>query len=105
MAEPPIGDLADRLLSAKEKSGKTFDQIADELGFRNTHTYAVVIRTGPAQAGHAPEAEESRPWHLGRGLRNAAKGALPRLGPGNPQGAERLRDDEAITHYGNAIKL
>ena len=36
MAEPPIGDLADRLLSAKEKSGKTFDQIADELGF---HAY------------------------------------------------------------------
>ena len=38
MAEPPIGDLADRLLSAKEKSGKTFDQIADELGFTNTYT-------------------------------------------------------------------
>jgi len=46
-AGPKVGDLADRLLSAKERSGKTFDEIADELGFTNTFTTQLLL--GQAQ--------------------------------------------------------
>ena len=34
----PVGDLAARMLKAKEASGKTFDELADELGWTNAYT-------------------------------------------------------------------
>ena len=36
MAEPPSA-TGRSPIECEEKSGKTFDQIADELGFTNTH--------------------------------------------------------------------
>ena len=61
MAEPPIGDLADRLLSAKEKSGKTFDQIADELGFTNTYTTQLLLGQAQLKPDTRPKLEKAVP--------------------------------------------
>ena len=61
MAEPPIGDLADRLLSAKEKSGKTFDQIADELGFTNTYTTQLLLGQAQLKPETLPKLKKAVP--------------------------------------------
>ena len=61
MAEPPIGDLADRLLSAKEKSGKTFDQIADELGFTNTYTTQLLLGQAQLKPDTLPKLKKAVP--------------------------------------------
>ena len=89
MAEPPIGDLADRLLSAKEKSGKTFDQIADELGFTNTYTTQLLFGQAQLKPDTLPKLKKAVPGISAADL-ETMQSALPRLGPGNPQGAERL---------------
>ena len=59
MAEPPIGDLADRLLSAK--SGKTFDQIADELGFTNTYTTQLLLGQAQLKPETLPKLKKAVP--------------------------------------------
>ena len=43
----PVGDLAARMLKAKEASGKTFDELADELGWTNAYTCQLIL--GQAQ--------------------------------------------------------
>ena len=60
-ATPPIGDLADRLLSAKEKSGKTFDQIADELGFTNTYTTQLLLGQAQLKPDTLPKLKKAVP--------------------------------------------
>ena len=42
-ASPPIGDLAERLMASKKATGKTFDEIADGLGWTNTYTCQLLL--------------------------------------------------------------
>lgn len=46
-ASPPIGDLAERLMASKKATGKTFDEIADGLGWTNAYTCQLLL--GQAQ--------------------------------------------------------
>ncbi|KAH8059844.1 cyanate hydratase [Aureococcus anophagefferens] len=77
-AAPPIDGLADRLLAAKVASGKTFDDIAAELGFTNTYTTQLLLGQAQLKPDTRPKLEKA-----------------PNV----------YRTYEAITHYGNAIKL
>ena len=60
-AGPKIGELADRLLSAKEQSGKTFDEIADELGFTNTCTTPLLLGQTQLRPDTRPKLEKAVP--------------------------------------------
>ena len=57
----PVGDLAARMLKAKEASGKTFDELADELGWTNAYTCQLIL--GQAQLKPASRAK----FHAARG--------------------------------------
>mmetsp|Transcript_16743 Transcript_16743/g.51689 ORF Transcript_16743/g.51689 Transcript_16743/m.51689 type:complete len:201 (-) Transcript_16743:104-706(-) len=105
-AAPPIGDLADRLLDAKAASGKTFDQIADELGFTNTFVTQLLL----GQAQLKPATREKFAQALGGHVSEADLDALSKA-PFRGWDPEILKEPnvyrtyEALTHYGNAIKL
>ena len=104
-AGPPVGELADRLLAAKVVSGKTFDQLAEELGFTNTYTTQLLL----GQAQLKPAARDK----FAAALPTVAVEDLDALGEAPFRGWDPeilkepnvYRTHEAITHYGNAIKL
>ena len=105
MAEPPIGDLADRLLSAKEKSGKTFDQIADELGFTNTYTTQLLLGQAQLKPETLPKLKKAVPGISEADLETLQKAPFRGWDPEILKEPNVYRTYEAITHYGNAIKL
>ena len=105
MAEPPIGDLADRLLSAKEKSGKTFDQIADELGFTNTYTTQLLLGQAQLKPETLPKLKKAVPGISAADLETLQKAPFRGWDPEILKEPNVYRTYEAITHYGNAIKL
>ena len=105
MAEPPIGDLADRLLSAKEKSGKTFDQIADELGFTNTYTTQLLLGQAQLKPETLPKLKKAVPGISAADLETISKAPFRGWDPEILKEPSVYRTYEAITHYGNAIKL
>ena len=105
MAEPPIGDLADRLLSAKEKSGKTFDQIADELGFTNTYTTQLLLGQAQLKPETLPKLKKAVPGISAADLETISKAPFRGWDPEILKEPNVYRTYEAITHYGNAIKL
>ena len=104
-AEPPIGDLADRLLSAKEKSGKTFDQIADELGFTNTYTTQLLLGQAQLKPDTLPKLKKAVPGISEADLETLQKAPFRGWDPEILKEPNVYRTYEAITHYGNAIKL
>ncbi|KAH8069838.1 cyanate hydratase [Aureococcus anophagefferens] len=85
-ASPPIGDLAERLMASKKATGKTFDEIADGLGWTNASPAAV-----PGISAEDLDTLEVAPM---RGFDDEIL-KEPNV----------YRTYEAITHYGNAIKL
>ena len=105
MAGPPIGDLADRLLSAKEKSGKTFDQIADELGFTNTYTTQLLLGQAQLKPDTLPKLKKAVPGISEADLETLQKAPFRGWDPEILKEPNVYRTYEAITHYGNAIKL
>ena len=60
-AAPPIDGLADRLLAAKVASGKTFDDIAAELGFTNTYTTQLLLGQAQLKPDTRPKLEKAVP--------------------------------------------
>lgn len=104
MAEPPIGDLADRLLSAKEKSGKTFDQIADELGFTNTYTTQLLLGQAQLKPETLPKLKKAVPGISAADLETISKAPFRGWDPEILKEPNVYRTYEAITHYGLAIK-
>ena len=105
MAEPPIGDLADRLLSAKEKSGKTFDQIADELGFTNTYTTQLLLGQAQLKPDTLPKLKKAVPGISEADLETLSKAPFRGWDPEILKEPNVYRTYEAVTHYGNTLKL
>ena len=101
MAEPPIGDLADRLLSAKEKSGKTFDQIADELGFTNTYTTQLLLGQAQLKPDTLPKLKKAVPGISAADLETISKAPFRGWDPEILKEPNVYRTYEALTHYGN----
>mmetsp|Transcript_17285 Transcript_17285/g.31743 ORF Transcript_17285/g.31743 Transcript_17285/m.31743 type:complete len:202 (-) Transcript_17285:207-812(-) len=99
-------ELTDRLLEAKGASGKSFNEIADELGLMNA--YVCQLFLGQAQLKDGATAE-------------ALQAAVPGISDGDLQAMKECpfrgfdskilkepnvyRTYEAITHYGEAIKM
>ena len=104
-AEPPIGDLADRLLSAKEKSGKTFDQIADELGFTNTYTTQLLLGQAQLKPDTLPKLKKAVPGISEADLETLQKAPFRGWDPEILKEPHVYRTYEAVTHYGNTLKL
>jgi len=104
-AAPPIDGLADRLLAAKVASGKTFDDIAAELGFTNTYTTQLLLGQAQLKPDTRPKLEKAVPK-----IKKEDLDAMM-VAPFRSWDDEILKEPnvyrtyEAITHYGNAIKL
>mmetsp|Transcript_1767 Transcript_1767/g.5217 ORF Transcript_1767/g.5217 Transcript_1767/m.5217 type:complete len:191 (-) Transcript_1767:140-712(-) len=106
MAGPPIGELAERLLAAKKSTGKSFDDIADECGWTNCYTTQLLL----GQAQLKPTSRDKFSKALGGAV---AAGDLDTLevAPMRVWDDEILKEPnvyrtyEAVTHYGNALKL
>jgi len=62
-ASGPFGqqELVIRLLRAKEKSGKTFDQLAEALGYTNVYTAALFYNQAPLDSKKAQKLKELVP--------------------------------------------
>ena len=53
-ASPPVGDLAERMLAAKKATGKTFDELAGELGWTNAYTCQLLLGQAQVRASLPP---------------------------------------------------
>ena len=53
-ASPPVGDLAERMLAAKKATGKTFDELAGELGWTNSYTCQLLLGQAQVRASLPP---------------------------------------------------
>ena len=104
-ASPPIGDLAERLMASKKATGKTFDEIADGLGWTNAYTCQLLL--GQAQLKPASRAKFSAavPGISAEDLDTLEVAPMRGFDDEILKEPNVYRTYEAITHYGNAIKL
>ena len=58
----PVGALAARMLQAKEASGKTFDELADELGWTNAAEFGNACVCGESDAAGLPGCAVRASW-------------------------------------------
>ena len=104
-ASPPIGDLAERLMASKKATGKTFDEIADGLGWTNAYTCQLLL--GQAQLKPESRAKFSAavPGISAEDLDTLEVAPMRGFDDEILKEPNVYRTYEAITHYGNAIKL
>ena len=94
-----------RLLAAKEQSGKSFDDLATELGLTNAYTAQLLLGQAKLTAGTAEKLKESLPSVSDNDIEDMIK-----VTPMRSFDDEILKEPnvyrtyEAITHYGEAIK-
>ena len=94
-----------RCLAVKEASGLSFDELANELGLTNTYTCQLLLGQAQLKPDTAPKLQALLP-----GLSEADLTAM-QAAPMRGFDEEILKEPnvyrtyEAITHYGNAIKL
>mmetsp|Transcript_67246 Transcript_67246/g.111807 ORF Transcript_67246/g.111807 Transcript_67246/m.111807 type:complete len:181 (+) Transcript_67246:46-588(+) len=95
-----------RLLCAKEKAGKSFDQIAHEIGMTNTYTAQLLLGQAKLGTATAPKLKAALPE-----VSNADIEAMVQHFPMRAFDPSILKEPnvyrtyEAVTHYGEAIKM
>mmetsp|Transcript_35976 Transcript_35976/g.88526 ORF Transcript_35976/g.88526 Transcript_35976/m.88526 type:complete len:228 (+) Transcript_35976:22-705(+) len=98
-------ERTERLLDAKAKCGKTFDQISKEIGLTNTYTTQLFLGQAQLKPARADALKKAVP-----GISDADLKAMQRA-PMRGFDSEILKEPnvyrtyEAITHYGEAIKM
>ena len=95
-----------RLLAAKEESGLSFDQIADKVGLTNAHTVQLLLGQAKLKPDTAPKLKEALPAISDLDV-EAMQKFFPMRGFDEKimQEPNVYRTYEAVTHYGEAIKL
>lgn len=96
--------LVSRLLAAKEDSGKTFDEIGNELGLTNAYTANLFYGQAQLKSGTAPKLKKAVPGISEDDLALMQKAPMRSFDPSILQEPTIYRLYEAITHYGEAIK-
>eukprot|EP00195_Chlamydomonas_chlamydogama_P007229 CAMPEP_0202900666 /NCGR_PEP_ID=MMETSP1392-20130828/11971_1 /ASSEMBLY_ACC=CAM_ASM_000868 /TAXON_ID=225041 /ORGANISM="Chlamydomonas chlamydogama, Strain SAG 11-48b" /LENGTH=200 /DNA_ID=CAMNT_0049587103 /DNA_START=27 /DNA_END=629 /DNA_ORIENTATION=- len=96
--------LVDRLLDAKEKSGKSFTQIASEIGCTNIYTAALFYNQQQLKEGTAQALQQAVPQLSESDLKEMMRAPSRRFDPDLLQEPTVYRFYEAIMHNGEAIK-
>eukprot|EP00928_Gymnodinium_smaydae_P037329 TRINITY_DN25934_c0_g1_i1.p1 TRINITY_DN25934_c0_g1~~TRINITY_DN25934_c0_g1_i1.p1 ORF type:complete len:197 (+),score=29.11 TRINITY_DN25934_c0_g1_i1:74-664(+) len=93
-----------RLLAAKAASGKTFDDIADEIGLTNAYTANLFHAQAQLKPGTAERLRKAVPGLASDDIELLKKAPMRSFDPSILQDPTVYRFYEAITHYGASIK-
>ncbi|GJD12248.1 Cyanate hydratase [Galdieria sulphuraria] len=96
--------LVQRLLVAKEKSSKTFDQIANECGLTNAYVAQLFFSQAQLKPETAPKLKKAVPDISDQDLLALQRFPMRSFQPTILQDPTVYRFYEAITHYGEALK-
>ncbi|GJQ15305.1 hypothetical protein GpartN1_g7096.t1 [Galdieria partita] len=96
--------LIQRLLAAKEKSGKTFDQIANECGLTNAYAAQLFFSQAQLKPETAPLLKKAVPDISDQDLLAIQRFPMRSFQPSILQDPTVYRFYEAVTHYGEALK-
>eukprot|EP00243_Klebsormidium_subtile_P004042 TRINITY_DN17816_c0_g1_i1.p1 TRINITY_DN17816_c0_g1~~TRINITY_DN17816_c0_g1_i1.p1 ORF type:complete len:164 (+),score=55.12 TRINITY_DN17816_c0_g1_i1:220-711(+) len=96
--------LVQRLLAAKAKSGKTYDQIAKEVGLTNAYTAQLFFNQAQLKPDTAPKLKAAVPDLSDADVEEMKKEPMRAYDPTIIQEPLIYRLNEAVMHYGRAIK-
>eukprot|EP00871_Galdieria_phlegrea_P000766 jgi/Galph1/1690/GphlegSOOS_G367.1 len=96
--------LVQRLLAAKEASGKTFDEIAKDCGLTNAYTAQLFFSQAQLKPDTAPKLKRAVPGITDEDLMALQKFPMRSFQPSIVQDPTVYRFYEAVTHYGEALK-
>ncbi|CAJ1416393.1 unnamed protein product [Effrenium voratum] len=96
--------LVARLLEAKERSGKSFDELAKGLGLTNGYTANLFFNQAQLKAPAAAKLKELVPGISAEDLQRMQRPPMRSFDPAILQEPNVYRTYEAVTHYGEAIK-
>lgn len=97
-------ELVSQLLAAKEASGKTFTQISKEIGRTNLYTTQLFFNQAQLKEGAVPLLKKAVPALTDEQLAAMRKCPMRSYDPTIVQEPHIYRTQEAVLHYGEAIK-
>ncbi|KAJ8606543.1 hypothetical protein CTAYLR_010406 [Chrysophaeum taylorii] len=96
--------LADRVLAAKQASGKTFDELAASLGYTNAYTAQLLMGQAQLKPGARDKLAALLPTITAEDLDAMMAPPFRTFDSDVLKEPNVYRTYEAITHYGHAIK-
>ncbi|KAK7243092.1 hypothetical protein RIF29_37877 [Crotalaria pallida] len=104
MEEIIKGDLVTRLQAVKEKSGKSYSQLAQETGLTNVYVAQLLRRQAQLKPHTAPKLRAALPDLPEELLLQMMKPPLRSYDPNLIQDPTVYRLNEAVMHFGESIK-
>lgn len=92
------------LMSVKQKSGKTFGQIAEETGLTNVYVAQLLRRQAQLKPETAPKLKAALPHLSDEQLHAMMQAPLRSYDPNLVQDPTVYRLNEAVMHFGESIK-
>lgn len=96
--------IVNLLLSAKRKSGKTFNQIAQETGLTNVYVAQLLRRQAQLKPETAPKLQKALPGLTDEVIGDMMEAPMRSYDPQIIQDPTIYRLNEAIMHFGESIK-
>jgi len=100
-----LASLTERLLAAKAESGKTFDEIANELGLTNAYTCQIFLGQAQITPEMAVKLKAALPKIKDEDIRIIMSPPMRTFDSDIIKEPNVYRTYEAIMHYGEAIKM
>ncbi len=97
-------DVVAKLLAAKEASGKTYDEIADPLGYCNVYVGQLFQRQAQLKPGAESEMKKLVPGLTDELIAEMRKCPMRSFDPSIIQEPNIYRMTEVCLHYGDSIK-
>ncbi|CAL0303208.1 unnamed protein product [Lupinus luteus] len=104
MEEIIKGDLVTRIQAVKQKSGKSYNQIAEETGLTNVYVAQLLRRQAQLKPETAPKLRAALPDLTEELLIQMVKPPLRSYDPNLIQDPTVYRLNEAVMHFGESIK-
>ncbi|PHT39163.1 Cyanate hydratase [Capsicum baccatum] len=92
------------LMSVKQKSGKTFSQLAEETGLTNVYVAQLLRRQAQLKPETVPKLKAALPLLSDEQIHDMMKAPLRSYDPNLIQDPTVYRLNEAIMHFGESIK-
>ncbi|PIA36296.1 hypothetical protein AQUCO_03400295v1 [Aquilegia coerulea] len=96
--------IVNQLLSVKKKSGKTFNQIAEETGLTNVYVAQLLRRQAQLKPETAPKLQQALPQLSDQLVQLMMESPLRSYDPSILQDPTIYRLNEAVMHFGESIK-
>lgn len=97
-------EFVDKLLNAKEASGKTFTQIADEIGVTNAYCAQLFYNQAQLKVSSVAALKAAVPALTDEDIDEMTRSPIRSWDPTIVQEPHVYRMTEAVHHYGEAIK-